>query len=162
MFVEMKVRGLALDPVSNMPIIILRDEEDKRSLPIWVGIFEANAIALELEKIPTPRPMTHDLIKNILEAIEARLLKIVVTDLRENTFFAELHLQIGEGEYTVDSRPSDAIALALRVAAPIFVNEEVVRKAKSLEVTKEAETIKADDPDKLREWLENIKPEDFK
>ena len=162
MFVEMKVRGLALDPVSNMPIIILRDEEDKRSLPIWVGIFEANAIALELEKIPTPRPMTHDLIKNILEAMEARVLKIVVTDLRENTFFAELHLQVGEGEYTVDSRPSDAIALALRVAAPIFVNEEVVRKAKSLEVTKDAEPVKADDPEKLREWLENIKPEDFK
>jgi bifunctional DNase/RNase len=162
MFVEMKVRGLALDPVSNMPIIILRDEEDKRSLPIWVGIFEANAIALELEKIPTPRPMTHDLIKNILETIEARVLKIVVTDLRQNTFFAELHLQIGAGEFTVDSRPSDAIALALRVAAPIFVNEEVVRKAKSLEVTKEAEPVKADDPEKLREWLENIKPEDFK
>jgi len=162
MFVEMKVRGLALDPVSNMPIIILRDEEDKRSLPIWVGIFEANAIALELEKIPTPRPLTHDLIKNILEAIEARVLKIVVTDLRENTFFAELHLQVGGGEYTVDSRPSDAIALALRVGAPIFVNEEVVRKAKSLEVAKDAEPVKADDPEKLREWLENIKPEDFK
>lgn len=162
MFVEMKVRGLALDPLSNLPIIILRDEDEKRSLPIWIGIYEANAIALELEKIETPRPMTHDLIKNILETIEARVLKIVVTDLRENTFFAELHLQIGEGEYTVDSRPSDAIALALRVAAPIFVNEEVVRKAKSLEVTKEAEPIKADDPDKLREWLENIKPEDFK
>ena len=162
MFVEMKVRGLALDPVSNMPIIILRDEEDKRSLPIWVGIFEANAIALELEKIPTPRPMTHDLIKNILETIEARLLKIVVTDLRENTFFAELHLQVGDGEVTVDSRPSDAIALALRVAAPIFVDEEVVRKAKTLEVTKEAEPVKADDPERLREWLENIKPEDFK
>ena len=165
MFVEMKVRGLALDPVSNMPIILLRDEEDKRTLHIWVGIFEANAIALELEKIPTPRPMTHDLIKNILEAMEARVLKIVVTDLRENTFFAELHLQVGGAEYTVDSRPSDAIALALRVAAPIFVNEEVVRKAKSLEVTKDAESaepIKADDPEKLREWLENIKPEDFK
>ncbi len=162
MFVEMKVRGLALDPVSNMPIIILRDEEDKRSLPIWVGIFEANAIALELEKIPTPRPMTHDLIKNILETIEARLLKIVVTDLRENTFFAELHLQVGEGEVTVDSRPSDAIALALRAAAPIYVDEEVVRKAKTLEVTKESESVKADDPERLREWLENIKPEDFK
>jgi bifunctional DNase/RNase len=162
MFVEMKVRGLALDPVSNMPIIILRDEEDKRSLPIWVGIFEANAIALELEKIPTPRPMTHDLIKNILETIEARLLKIVVTDLRENTFFAELHLQVGDGEVTVDSRPSDAIALALRAAAPIYVDEEVVRKAKSLEVTKESEPVKADDPERLREWLENIKPEDFK
>ncbi len=162
MFVEMKVRGLALDPLSNMPIIILRDEEDKRSLPIWVGIFEANAIALELEKISTPRPMTHDLIKNILEAIDARVLKVVVTDLKENTFYAVLHLQVGDTEYTVDSRPSDAIALALRVAAPIYVDEDVVRKAKSLEVTtKEAETVKADDPEKIREWLGSIKPEDF-
>jgi len=161
MWVEMKVRGLALDPVSNMPIIILRDEEEKRSLPIWVGIFEANAIALELEKIATPRPMTHDLIKNILEAIDARVLKVMVTDLKDNTFFAVLHLQVGETEYTVDSRPSDAIALALRVAAPIYVDEDVVRKAKSIEVTKEGETVKADDPERLREWLENIKPEDF-
>ena len=161
MYVEMKVRGLALDPMSNMPIIILRDDEDKRSLPIWVGIFEANAIALELEKIATPRPMTHDLIKNILEAIEARLLKVVVTDLRDNTFFAVLHIQVGETEYTVDSRPSDAIALALRVAAPIFVDEDVVRKAKTLEVNKEAEPVKPDDTERLREWLQNIKPEDF-
>ena len=161
MWVEMKVRGLALDPVSNMPIIILRDEEEKRSLPIWVGIFEANAIALELEKISTPRPMTHDLIKNILESVDAKVEKIVVNDLRDNTFFAVLHLQVGETEYTVDSRPSDAIALALRVGAPIYVDEDVVRKAKSLEVTKEAEPVKADDPDQLREWLQNIKPEDF-
>lgn len=165
MFLEMKVRGLALDPVSNMPIIILKDEEDKRSLPIWVGIFEANAIALELEKIATPRPMTHDLIKNILETIEARVMKVVVTDLKENTFFAVLHLQIGETEYTVDSRPSDAIALALRVGAPIFVEEEVVRKAKTLEVAtkdaKDAEPVKTDDPDRVKEWLGSIKPEDF-
>ncbi len=162
MYVEMKVRGLALDPMSNMPIIILRDDEDKRSLPIWVGIFEANAIALELEKISTPRPMTHDLIKNILETIEARVLKVVVTDLRDNTFFAVLYLQIGETEYTVDSRPSDAIALALRVSAPIYVDEDVVRRAKTLEVAKEgAEPVKADDPERLREWLQNIKPEDF-
>ncbi len=161
MFVEMKVRGLALDAVSNMPIIILRDDEDKRSLQIWVGIFEANAIALELEKVAPPRPMTHDLIKNILEAIDARVLKVVVTDLKENTFFAVIHLQVAETEYTVDARPSDAIALALRVAAPIYVDEDVVRKAKSLEVTKEAEPVKADDPEQLREWLQNIKPEDF-
>jgi bifunctional DNase/RNase len=162
MFLEMKVRGLALDPLSNMPIIILKDEEDKRSLPIWVGIFEANAIALELEKIATPRPMTHDLIKNILDTIEARVLKVVVTDLKENTFFAALHLQIGETEYTVDSRPSDAIALALRVAAPIFVEEDVVRKAKTLEVaTKDAEPVKTDDPERIKEWLGSIKPEDF-
>jgi bifunctional DNase/RNase len=162
MYVEMKVRGLALDPMSNMPIIILRDEEEKRSLPIWVGIFEANAIALELEKIATPRPMTHDLIKNILETIEARVLKVVVTDLRDNTFFAVLHLQVGETEYQVDSRPSDAIALALRVTAPIYVDEDVVRKAKTLEVAKEgAEPVKPDDTERLREWLQNIKPEDF-
>src|SRR6266852_4912820 len=147
MFLEMKVRGLALDPLSNMPIIILKDEEDKRSLPIWVGIFEANAIALELEKIATPRPMTHDLIKSIVETVQARVTKVVVTDLKENTFYALLHIQIGEREYTVDSRPSDAIALALRVAAPIYVDDDVVKKAKSLEVTKEAEPAKADDPD---------------
>ncbi len=161
MWVEMKVRGLALDPLSNMPIIILRDEEDKRSLPIWVGIFEANAIALELEKITTPRPMTHDLIKNILEALDARVLKVAVSDLRDNTFFAVIHLQLGESELTVDSRPSDAIALALRVGAPIFVEEEVVRKAKSVEVAKETEAINPDDREKLKEWLENLKPEDF-
>ncbi len=160
MLVEMKVRGLALDPVSNMPIIILRDDEEKRSLPIWVGIFEANAIALELEKIATPRPMTHDLIKSILETIDAQVVKVVVTDLRENTFFALLHLRFQGVEYTVDSRPSDAIALALRAAAPIYVEEEVFPKAGKMEVAKEAE-MKADDPEQLREWLQNIKPEDF-
>jgi hypothetical protein len=145
-----------------MPIIILRDEDEKRSLPIWVGIFEANAIALELEKIATPRPMTHDLIKNILETIEAQVVKVVVTDLKENTFFAVLHLKVGSAEYTVDSRPSDAIALALRVAAPIYVEEEVFPKAGKMEVAKEGgEPVKADDPEQLREWLQNIKPEDF-
>ena len=161
MFVEMKVRGLALDPLSNLPIIILRDDEEKRSLPIWIGIYEANAIALELEKIETPRPMTHDLIKNILETIEARVLKVMVTDLKENTFYAVLHLQVGAAEYTVDARPSDAIALALRAGAPIYVEEEVVRKAQNLESGKEGQPVKADDPDRLREWLQNIKPEDF-
>ena len=157
MWVEMKVRGLALDPVSNMPIIILRDEEEKRSLPIWVGIFEANAIALELEKISTPRPMTHDLIKNILESEDAKVEKIVVNDLRDNTFFALIHLRLGEEEITVDSRPSDAIALALRVGAPIFVDDDVVRRAKSVEVAPK----ESDDQEKLKEWLENLKPEDF-
>jgi len=157
MWVEMKVRGLALDPVSNMPIIILRDEEEKRSLPIWVGLFEANAIALELEKISTPRPMTHDLIKNILESVEAKVEKIVVNDLRDNTFFALIHLRLGKAEITVDSRPSDAIALALRMGAPIFVDEDVVRRAKSVEVAPK----ESDDQEKLKEWLENLKPEDF-
>jgi bifunctional DNase/RNase len=157
MWVEMKVRGLALDPVSNMPIIILRDEEEKRSLPIWVGIFEANAIALELEKISTPRPMTHDLIKNILESVEAKVEKIVVNDLRDNTFFALIHLRLGDEEITVDSRPSDAIALALRAGAPIFVDEDVVRRAKSVEIAPK----ESDEQEKLKEWLENLKPEDF-
>jgi bifunctional DNase/RNase len=161
MLVEMKVRGLALDPVSNMPIIILRDEEDKRSLPIWVGIFEANAIALELEKIATPRPMTHDLIKSVLETLDVQVTRVVVTDLRENTFYAVLHLKLGTNEYTVDSRPSDAIALALRVGATIFVDEDVFPKAGKMEVSKEGEPVKADDPEQLREWLQNIKPEDF-
>ena len=161
MWLEMKVKGLTLDPLSKLPILILRDEDDKRTLPIWVGLAEANAIAHELEKIPTPRPMTHDLMKSILEALRARVLKVVVNDLRDNTFFAVLHLQLGAAEITVDARPSDAIALALRVAAPIYVDEEVIRKAKSLEVTKEAEPVKPDDPDQLREWLQNIKPEDF-
>ena len=160
MWVEMKVRGLALDPVSNMPIIILRDEEEKRSLPIWVGIFEANAIALELEKIATPRPMTHDLIKNVLEAVDAKVEKIVVNDLRENTFFALIHLRMGEEEVTVDSRPSDAIALALRAGAPIFVDDDVVRRAKTVEAVETAPK-EADDQEKLKEWLENLKPEDF-
>ena len=160
--VPMSIKGLMLDPVSNSPIVVLKDEEEKFFLPIWVGIFEANAIALELEKIPTPRPMTHDLIKNILESLEAQVLKIVVTDLKDNTFFAVLHLKLGDTEYTVDSRPSDAIALALRVAAPIFVEEEVFPKAGKMEVAKETtEPVKTDDPEQLREWLQNIKPEDF-
>ena len=162
MVLEMKVKGLALDPLSNMPMIILRDEEEKRSLPIWVGLFEANAIALELEKISTPRPMTHDLIKNILESLDARVQKVVVNDLRENTFYAVLYLRLGNADITVDSRPSDAIALALRVGAPIFVEEEVFPKAGKMEVAKEAtEPVKTDDPEQLREWLQNIKPEDF-
>ena len=164
MYLEMKVKGLAVDPLSNLPILILRDEEDKRSLPIWVGLAEANAIAIELEKIPTARPMTHDLIKSILESLRARVLKVVVNDLRENTFFAVLHLQVGGNEVTVDSRPSDASALALRVGAPIFVAEEVVQKAQTVEVVKEGEGTRGarpEDPDKVKEWLESIKPGDF-
>jgi uncharacterized protein len=155
MWLEMKVKGLALDAASSMPIIILRDEEEKRSLPIWIGLFEANAIALELEKISTPRPMTHDLIRNILKSLDARVAKVVVNDLRDNTFFAVIHLQLGAAEITVDSRPSDAIALALRVAAPI--------RAQKVEVTKETEvgSGKGDEQERIREWLESLKPGDF-
>src|SRR5262250_167140 len=104
--VKMEIKGLLMDPVSNMPVVILRDADDGLFLPIWVGLFEANAIALEMEKISTPRPMTHDLLKNILESIDARVIKVEVNDLRENTFFAVIHLQLGSAEIAVDSRPS--------------------------------------------------------
>ena len=164
MWLEMKVKQLALDPLSNMPMIILRDADEKRSLPIWVGLPEANAIALELEKISTPRPLTHDLIKNILESVHARVAKVVVNDLRDNTFYAVIHLTLGSTDVTVDSRPSDAIALALRVDAPIYVEEDVLTKAESVEVkvAKEPESPgKADDPARIKEWLESIKPGDF-
>jgi hypothetical protein len=164
MWVEMKVKNLVLDPLSNMPMIVLRDEDDKRSLSIWVGLPEANAIALELEKIPTQRPMTHDLIKNIFEAVGGRVSKVSVTDLKENTFYALIHVRVGTADLTIDSRPSDAIALALRVEAPIFVAEAVLAKAESIEVKvpKESEGGgKADDPAQIKEWLESLKPGDF-
>src|SRR3984893_15331263 len=163
MWLEMKVKGLALEPPSNMPVLILRDEEEKRSLPIWVGLFEANAIALELEKISTPRPMTHDLIKKILESLDARVQKIVVNDLRDNTFYAVIHLRLGSADITVDSRPSDAIALALRGGGPIFVDEEGVHKPRTVEEAKETEigTGKGDAPAKITEWLESLQPGDF-
>jgi bifunctional DNase/RNase len=166
MWLEMKVKNLVLDPLSNMPMIILRDEDDKRSLSIWVGLPEANAIALELEKISTQRPMTHDLIKNILEVVDARVSKVVVTDLRENTFYAVIHLRLGTRDVTVDSRPSDAIALALRVDAPVFVEETVLAKAESVEVKVKTDNEgggggKVDDPAQIKEWLDSLKPGDF-
>ncbi len=156
MLIRMTVRGIALDPITNMPIIILKDQEEKRALPIWVGIFEANAIALELEKIATPRPMTHDLIKNILDGLGATVQQIVVNDLNDNTFFAVIEVSYDGNMVNIDSRPSDAIALALRVNAPIFVTEKVVSKAKSMDIAEEKE-----ETDRWREWLENLKPEDF-
>jgi len=156
MLVRMTVRGIALDPITNMPIIILKDVEEKRALPIWVGIFEANAIALELEKIATPRPMTHDLIKNILDGLGATVQQIVVNDLKDNTFFAVIEVNYNGNMVSIDSRPSDAIALALRVNAPIFVTEKVVSKAKSMDIAEEKE-----ETDRWKEWLENLKPEDF-
>jgi len=154
--IRMTVRGIALDPITNMPIIILKDMEEKRALPIWVGIFEANAIALELEKIATPRPMTHDLIKNILDGLGATVQQIVVNDLKDNTFFAVIEVSYNGNSVNIDARPSDAIALALRVNAPIFVTEKVVSKAKSMDIAEEKE-----ETDRWKEWLENLKPEDF-
>jgi bifunctional DNase/RNase len=156
MEVEMKIKGLMIDPISNMPIIILRDPLTNSVLPIWVGIFEANAIALQIEKIVTPRPMTHDLLKNILTGIEASVQKIVITELKENTFFALVYLKQGERVLPVDSRPSDAIALALRTESPIFVESEVIEKAKNAELTKDA-----GESERIRKWLENLDPEEL-
>ena len=156
MLVEMKVRGLALDPVSNMPIIILRDEEDKRSLPIWVGIFEANAIALQIEKIVTPRPMTHDLLKSMLVNMHASVEKVVITDLKENTFYALIFLNYDGKVVPIDSRPSDAIALALRTGSPIFVKSDVIEKAKNTDLTKDA-----GESERIRKWLENLDPDEM-
>jgi uncharacterized protein len=155
---EMKVRGLTLDPLSNMALVILRDLEGNKALPIWVGIPEANAIALEIEQVPTPRPMTHDLIKNILEGINATVTRIVVNDLKDSTFYATIFVSLGGQEFHIDARPSDAIAVALRVKAPIYVALDVIERAGSIDLS--AHNI-AEDSDNLKEWLENIRPEDF-
>jgi bifunctional DNase/RNase len=156
MTIEMKIKGLMIDPITQNPIIILKDPKGDAVLPIWVGLFEANAIALQIEKISTPRPMTHDLLKNVLGHLEAKITKVVITDLKENTFYAVIHLDHKGTPVTVDSRPSDAIAVALRSDAPIFVDEDVVIRAKSVDMIKEA-----GESDRLRQWLEKLDPEDL-
>jgi bifunctional DNase/RNase len=155
---EMKVRGLTLDPLTNMALVILRDLEGNKALPIWVGIPEANAIALELEQVPTPRPLTHDLVKNILDGVNATVTRIVVNDLKESTFYATIFLSLRGEEIRIDSRPSDAIAVALRVKAPIFVTLDVIERAGSIDVSEQSGT---EDPEQVKDWLENIRPEDF-
>ncbi len=161
--IEMKVKGLTLDPLTNMPIVILKDIEGKKALPIWVGIFEANAIALEMEQVTTPRPMTHDLIKNILEGITAHVNRVVVNDLKDNTFYAVISLNLNGSEVLVDSRPSDAIALALRVNAPIFVEKKVIDEARSIDFTEQVAGKESDEEmgEDWKNWLENLKPDDF-
>jgi bifunctional DNase/RNase len=153
--IKMEIKGLLMDPVSNMPVVILRDLEKGHFLPIWVGIFEANAIALEMEKVSTPRPMTHDLLRNLLVELDARVERVVINDLRENTFFARIHLNRGGDSLSVDSRPSDAIALALRSQAEIFVEEEVLEKSRTLRSDSDQ------DPDRLRKWLEEASPDEL-
>ena len=156
MQVEMTIKGLMVDPVTNMPIIILRDQEGQRVLPIWVGVFEANAIALQIENIATPRPMTHDLLRNVIADLKAKVRKIVVSDLKENTFYALIYMTVNGDTIAVDARPSDAIALALRVRAPIFVEDAVIDSAKSLDFTPD----KADS-ERLQKWLESLDPEEL-
>ena len=130
MQIEMTIKGLMVDPVTNMPIILLRDSEGQKVLPIWVGIYEANAIALQIENVSTPRPMTHDLLKNVITDLKGTVRKIVVSDLKDNTFFALIYLEVNGETVAIDARPSDAIALALRARAPIFVEESVIDNAK--------------------------------
>jgi uncharacterized protein len=156
MEVEMKIRGLMMDPVTNMPIVVLKDVDGDTVLPIWVGIYEANAIALEIEKVTTPRPMTHDLIKNVLTGLEARVDKVVVNELRDDTFFAIIWLEREGQIVSIDSRPSDALALALRVDCPIFVEDEVLKTSKQASAVSDRVS-----SEELRKWLEGLNDEDL-
>ena len=152
--IRMRLKGLVLDPSSNLPIVILRDEESRLFLPIWVGLFEANAIALHIEEVDAPRPMTHDLLKNSLESLGAKVRHVLISDLKDNTFYASIFLSHNQQEVTLDSRPSDAIALALRTSAPIFVLRSVLEKAQAFDVSSMVQ-----DDDLLKRWLEQADPE---
>ena len=156
MEVEMRIRGLMMDPVTNMPIVILKDTNGDSVLPIWVGVYEANAIALEIEKVTTPRPMTHDLIKNLLTGLDTQVHKVVVTELREDTFFAVIWLERDGRVISIDSRPSDALALALRVDCPIFVDDDVLKTSKQTNSVNDRVS-----SEELRKWLENLNDEDL-
>ncbi|HZD33074.1 MAG TPA: bifunctional nuclease family protein [Candidatus Angelobacter sp.] len=156
MEVEMKIRGLMMDPTTNMPIVLLKETESETVLPIWVGIYEANAIALEIEKVATPRPMTHDLLRNLLVGLDASVIKVVVTELRDDTFYAVIWLDRGGEIVSIDSRPSDAIALALRMDCPIYVEDEVLKSSK--QAASATDNVSSDD---LRKWLENLGEDDM-
>ncbi|MEO8657331.1 MAG: bifunctional nuclease family protein [Bryobacteraceae bacterium] len=156
MEVEMKIRGLMMDPVTNMPIVILKDNSGNSILPIWVGIYEANAIALEIEKVSTPRPMTHDLIKTLLLGLNTGVRKVVVNELKDDTFYALIWLERDGELISVDSRPSDALALALRLDCPIFVEDAVLKSSK----TANSVNTKVDN-EELRRWLEGLNDEDL-
>ncbi len=154
--VEMRIRGLMMDPITNMPIVILKDLADRTVLPIWIGVSEANAIALEIEKVPTPRPMTHDLLKNFLLGCEATIERVVVSELKDDTFFAVIWIMRNGQLMSLDSRPSDALAMALRLDCPIYVEEQVIASSK-LSATLGDKTNSED----LRNWLENLGEEDL-
>jgi bifunctional DNase/RNase len=156
MEIEMKIRGLMMDPVTQLPIVILKDVGSETLLPIWVGVFEANAIALEIEKVATPRPMTHDLIRNVLNGLDTFVHRVVVTELRADTFYAVIWLERDGKIISVDSRPSDALALALRADCPIYVDEEVIRTSKSSSA--ESERLSHDE---LKKFLEGLNDEDL-
>ena len=156
MEIEMKIRGLMVDPSTNAPIVILKDVQGDTVLPIWVGLYEANAIALEVEKATTPRPMTHDLLKNLVNGLNATVQRVVVTELKNDTLYAVLWLEQDGESVTIDCRPSDALALALRADCPIFVDEDVLRVAKVIPNPTDQAT-----QEELRRWLENLNDEDL-
>ncbi|MBV8846813.1 MAG: bifunctional nuclease family protein [Bryobacterales bacterium] len=156
MEVEMKIRGLMMDPVTNNPIVVLKDVNGTAILPIWVGIYEANAIALEIEKVATPRPMTHDLIRNLLFGLETGVKKVVVSELKDDTFYAVIWLERNGQAISVDSRPSDALAIALRLDCPIYVEEAVLKTSKDATAMAEA-----GNNQELKKWLENLSDEDL-
>jgi bifunctional DNase/RNase len=156
MLIEMSIRGLMIDPVTNMPIVILRDADNQRALPIWVGPVEANAIALQIENVLPPRPLTHDLLRNLLTALDAELRRVVISDLSASTFYAYLELnRRGETIY-LDARPSDAIALSIRTKAPVFVDTRVLDQAKSADASSQQ-----DERDRLQRWLESLDPDEL-
>jgi bifunctional DNase/RNase len=156
MQIEMTIKGLMVDPITSTPIILLHDEQGQRVLPIWVGLFEANAIRLQIENVTAPRPMTHDLLRQTIEHLGASVRQVVICDLKESTFFAYIHLDTASGPLAIDARPSDAIALALRTRAPILVEERVLESATTVDV----ETDRSD-AERLQKWLENLDPDDL-
>ena len=155
--VEMNVYGITLDPVSNMPIVILKGKESDDILSIWIGVFEANAISMKLDEVFIPRPMTHDLLVNMLESLNAKVEKVIINDLKMNTYYAIIQLDRDGQKLEIDGRPSDAINIAIRTDAPIFVNEKVLNEYKN-GLQKDLDL----DEEEIREWIEALKPEDFK
>jgi bifunctional DNase/RNase len=156
MLIEMFIKGLMIDPVTNMPIVILRDELGERTLPIWVGPVEANAIALQVENVEPPRPMTHDLLRIVMADLGASLTRVVISDLRDGTFFAYLQLLRGTEVTFVDARPSDALALSLRTRAPVFVETSVMDRARSIDISSDQA-----DSERLQRWLESLDPDEL-
>jgi hypothetical protein len=161
MLIEMKVSGLTIDPITNTPIVILKNMQENKAIPIWIGLFEASAIATEMEKIAFSRPMTHDLFNECLKALAVTVNKIVIADIRNNTFFANIYLSKEGQNFTIDARPSDAIALALRAHAPIFVDEAVIEKSRSVDFGIKISDLDKMKEDKIKEFLENLSAEDF-
>jgi bifunctional DNase/RNase len=160
MYIPMAISGITVDPLTNSPIVILKAVEGDQTLPIWIGLLEATAIASELEGIKFSRPMTHDLFRNMMEMVEIKVLKIEVCDLKNNTYYALIHFTQGEREMTIDARPSDALALSLRVNAPIFVSEKVIDQSSQIDLKAEPED-KTEEGKKWQDILEKLNPEDF-